>query len=337
MFRGHSNRDETHRRFNMSGTRPNYNPARRDLTPQQIAKLIFEHPELRLAHDPSSIQLAQMLAADPEDPDIQEILGLIVGNKYREFIISGDVFWGNYPPKGGITYPPDFMALGDMPIGDPTGLVRSQLTGNVSFLGPTRSAKTTLLSMLLSYPELLKSTRLIAFVKKPELRDLTTDPDLHDLITVFKLAELALSYFQPPSGVPELAWRNESTRIIAQNYARYSAQRLMGEKVGELMADHPEGTYPTLRQVAEVLNDFIPRFGLREAAYRESMLWCLTDLLNCTGKIFDYSASDFLEHLFSVPGLAIIELKDLPQEHFTLIVTYFMRWLYFKRLYASRG
>jgi hypothetical protein len=93
--------------------------------------------------------------------------------------------------------------------------------------------------------------------------------------------------------------------------------------------------YPTLRQLAEALNDFRPRFGLREAAYKESILWVLTDLLNSVGRIFDYSSSDFLKCLFSEPGLAIIELESLSQEHLTFIVTYFMRWLYFKRLYTS--
>lgn len=335
MFNNYSRTDKRHQKFARPTDYSNRNSSNKRFTPQEIAKLLFEHPELRLKHDPVAKQIAQMVATDPEDPDIQELLGLIIGDKYREYIISGDVFWGNYPPKSGIIYPPDFMALGDMPVGDPIGLVRSQLTGNVSFLGPTKSAKTTLLSILLSYPELLKSTCLIAFVKKPELRHLAADPALRDLIIIFKLAEMTLSYFQPPKGVPELAWKNESTRIIAQSYARYAAQRLLGEKVGELMVNHPEDTYPTLRQVVEVLNNFKPRFGMREAAYKESILWCLIDLLNCTGRIFDYSASDFLENLFSVPGLVIIELEDLPQEHFTLIVTYFMRWLYFKRIYAG--
>jgi hypothetical protein len=51
--------------------------------------------------------------------------------------------------------------------------------------------------------------------------------------------------------------------------------------------------------------------------------------------MWDYSSSDFLEHLFAIPGLAIIELPDLPQEHFTFLATYVMRWLYLKRLYGG--
>jgi len=335
VFNDQSRMDKRRRPFSRAAARPDSSSAPRGVTPREIASLLFEHPELRLANDPAGAQLTQMLAADPEDKDLQEMFAFIVENRYQQFIASGDVFWGNYPPKGGIAYPADFMALADMPTGDPIGLVRSQLTGNVGFLGPTKSGKTTLLFVLLSYPELIKSTRIIAFVKKHELRNLVTVPKLGDQIVIFKLEELALSYFQPPGGVPEPAWNNESTRIVAQCYGRYSAQRLMGEKVNELMADHPDGTYPTLRQVAEVLNDFRPRFGMREASYKESILWVLTDLLNCTGRVFDYGSSDFLERLFSEPGLAIIELEDLPQEHLTFVATYFMRWLYFKRLYTG--
>jgi hypothetical protein len=240
MFNDHSTMDKRRRLFSRAAADHNCNVVPRGFTPQEIASLLYEHPELGLAHDPASRQVIQMLATDTEDRDLQEMFAFIVKNRYQQFIASGDVFWGNYPPRGGIVYPADFIALAIMPTSDPTGLARSQLTGNVAFLGPTKSGKTTLLSILLSYPELLKSTRMIAFVKKYELRHLATVPALRDLILIFRLQELALSYFQPPGGVPEQAWNNESTRLPAQCYARYSAQRLMGEMVNELMAVHPK-------------------------------------------------------------------------------------------------
>jgi hypothetical protein len=223
-----------------------------------------------------------------------------------------------------------------MPTGDEIGLVISQSPGNIGVLGPTRSGKTTLLAhMFISNPLLLQTTCVIAFVKKPELRHLLTVPGIGSMVLVLRRDDLAICLWEPPKNTPEGAWENEVVRLIAQGYARFSAQRLLGEIVHEVMVKRPEGTYPTLRQVAEVLDAFKPRWGSREAGYKESMSYVLRDLLNCTGSMWDVSSSNFLELLTGSPGLAIIELEDVPQEHFTFIVTYVARWVYFRRLYGG--
>lgn len=310
-------------------------PPNQYLNPEQVAELILKRPELRLADNPATVQLAQLVMSTPEDPHAQELFQLIVRDSLGKAIVAEDEFLGNYPPKGRIVYPKDFCALGTMPTGDPVGLTISQLTGNVLVIGRTKSAKTSLLSALLRCPKLLRTIRVILFAKKLEIRELSTIPQLRDLVVIFKLEELVLCYFQPPDGVPDSAWNNETTRIFAQCYNRYSAQRLMGDKVSELMAEHPDGVYPTLHQLLEVLEGFKPRFGMREAQYKESIIWCLKDLLNCTGNIWDYSCSNFLKHLYSGSGLCIVEAEALPQEHITLIITYFMRWLYMRNIYAG--
>lgn len=309
---------------------------RRRWSAEAIARLMRDHPELRLQDDPSTFQLIQMVLADPEDLDNQELLTERISNLQLAFLGSGDAFWGTYPTPGSLIYPSDFLDVGQMPTGDAIGLVISQLPGNVGILGPTRSGKTSLLANLfISNPQLLQTTRVIAFVKKPELRHLVTVAHIWDWVYVFRKGDLAFCLLEPPGSTPEAAWINEVVRLIAQCYARFSAQRLLGEIVNELMANHPEGVYPTLRQVAEVLDAFKPRWGSREAGYKESILWVLRDLLNCTGGIWDYSSSTFLEVLTSTPGLVIIELEDLPQEHFTFIVTYLARWVYFRRLHGG--
>lgn len=311
----------------------------RGLSRQEIGELLINRPELRLGDNAANLHLGRLLMVEPEDGDLQELMDLVVNTQAGRALVLDDTFLGNYPPSGGICYPEHFLPLGVMPTGDQIGIVISQLTGNVLLVGPTKSAKTSLLTVLLSFPELLKTVRIVAFVKKQELRHLATIPHLHDLIIVLKLGELVLCYFEPPPGVPEQAWNNESTRIFAQCYERYSAQRLMGDKVAELMANHPAGTYPAIRQLVNVLEAFRPRFGMREAAYKESILWCLKDLLNCTSSggtsIWDYSSSTFLSELYSTPGLCIIEAEALGQEHLSFIATYFMRWLYLKRVYAG--
>jgi hypothetical protein len=316
--------------YTISSSRLNHN-----LSPEQVAELMLRRPELRLTDNPTNVQLSQILVATPEDFYAQELFQLIARDGLRKAIVADDEFWGNYPPKGSISYPSDFRTLAKMPTGDPTGIADSQMTGNLGFLGITRSGKTSNLMCLLSYREMLKSIGVVAFVKKRELRHLVTLPRLSELIVTFKIEELKLSLFQPPPCVPEQIWCNEVTRIFAHSYGRYSAQRLMGQILINLMANRPKGTYPTIRQLAKEINEFRPRFGMREAAYKESILWCITDLLNCTGCIWDYSYSNFLEHLYSEAGLRIIEAEALAQEHLTFIATYFMRWLYMKRIYAG--
>lgn len=155
------------------------------------------------------------------------------------------------------------------------------------------------------------------------------------MIELLRKDDLMLSAVKSPSEVPEEAWNNELVRLVAQCYSRFSAQRVLGQTLNELMAHHPPGVHPTLRQIVEVLEKRKRRWGSREADYIESIVWVLRDLLNATGKMWDYSSSNQLDVLTNTPGLAIIELEDLPHEHFTFIVTYVARWIYFKRLYGG--
>ena len=115
MFNEYSRMDKKGRRFFRSMAHSINGKSNRRFTSEDIKRLFFDHPELRLTSNPADIALAQMLMVDAEDSDLQDKFGLIVDNRNMEFIGSGDVFWGNYPPKGGIIYPADFMALGDMP------------------------------------------------------------------------------------------------------------------------------------------------------------------------------------------------------------------------------
>jgi len=309
---------------------------RKNLSLERIAELLSKHPELRLEDDPSVLQLLQMVLADPEDADAQEMLALIIDEKRREAISSGDVFWGNYPPAGSTQYPEDFIGIGMMPTNEPVGVVLSQLQRNTLLVGPTGSGKTTFLKVLLCNRKLLSSVRVVVFVKKRELRDLLTVADLSGLVTIFRMEDPKLAFSQPPPGVKDIVWANELSKIFAQSYGRFSAQRLMNIKLCELMAKRPSDSFPTLQQLVQVLEELRPHFASRENLYKESVLFCLNDLLECTRPIWNYGSSNFLEVLFSSPGLAVIEVETIPQEHLTFLATYFMRWIYCKRLYSGK-
>jgi hypothetical protein len=189
-----------------------------------------------------------------------------------------------------------------------------------------------LVLQLISSPKLLQKARVVVFARKPEARHLATICEIADRVQTFLLSDLAISFFQPYSGASERAWCNETARFTAQTYGIITSHRLMTDRGLELLEHHPEGVYPTLRQLVEYLEQYKPRDYFRDAQYKTSIVSCLKDLLNCTGRIFDYSMSNFLEILFSTPGLAIIEVPVLPQQHLTFLATYMIRWLYFGRV-----
>ena len=306
---------------------------RRRIPPEVMANLRMNHPELRLAHDPSVQALIDMMMVDPQDQDVQEVLTSIIDQKNAEYLASGDVFWGNYPEPGSIVYPDDFITLAHMPTNDPVGGTVSQTTCGTVFSGPTGCGKTSLLSKMISNPLLLTRARVIAFTRKRELRHLATIPEIAHLVLTFQLEDLELSFYHHPPGVPDMAWNNDLSRTTGQSYGIFTAHRIMNEKGAELLENHPEGVYPTLRQQVEFLEKYRPRDYMRDAQLKTSIVGCLTDLLNCTGSIWDYSSSNFLEVLFSTPGLAIIEAPALPQQHLTFLATYMMRWAYMWRVH----
>jgi hypothetical protein len=337
MFEDISKIQKKQRRFFRSMPRSIQDRTSRPYTADEVRRILLDSPELRLADDPAHVQLAQMLMACPDDPDLQEMFTFVVDNKNREFACSGDVFFGNYWPQGSLNYPEDFLQLAQIPNGDWVGLTVSQLRRNVLFAGPTGSAKSTALKVLLSNPKLIRSTRVVLFVKKREFRGFLCLPEISGLVIILQLPELQISFGQPPPGVKASVWFSELSKISAQSYGKYSAQRLVNAKLSELSDKYAEGCFPALCQLVEALDAMKCHVASRLNLYRESMLVSLNDLLQATGPVFNYSCSNFLNTLFATPGLAVVECETLPQEHLTFVATYFTRWEYCQRLYSGRG
>jgi hypothetical protein len=304
---------------------------------QQIRMYIENHPELRMPDNQAHMQLARLACADSSDPDVQEMFAAVVEMKSKQAFESGDAFFDSYPLPGTTIYPPDFIETGIMPTKEPVGFSISQMPRNMVLGGPNGSGKTTCLRAFLSDPKLLTSTRIIAFGKKRELRGLVSQYQNSGYVVVFQMDELKLSFSQPPQGVKDAIWCNELSKLFGQVYERLSAHRLMNSVLNDLLVNRPPDVYPTLEQLILSIEKLKPHVYSRTFQLKESILSCLQDLLQCTGDIWNYSSSDCLEVLFSSPGLAVIELDTLPQEHFTFLASYFMRWCYCRKLYAANG
>jgi hypothetical protein len=301
----------------------------RAYSPEEIYGL-WNTDELRLGDNPSYAGIARLAMNDPNDPDIHELLGLLVRGKAGEALASGDPFWGNYPPRRGVQMAADSVVVGTLPTGQEIGFAPQSATANVGILGATGRGKSTLLKKLVV--QLAQGRCVVTVEKKKELRHLSRLPGLRGRVTVLKYTELILSLVQPPPGVSEQKWATELTKVVAGCYGRQGAERLMLQILMDLLASRKPSLYPTLRELVAAVDEFKPRFGMREAAYKESIEWVLQDMLNSTDGIFDYSSSDLVEKLFSSPGLTIIEAETLPAEHYLFLVTYLMRWLYVHRL-----
>jgi hypothetical protein len=264
-------------------------------SPHQIRKFTDDHPELRMKDNPAHMQLVQYAS----ELDAQEMLQAVIEQKERVASESGDVFIDSYPLPGSTAYPSDFIETGKMPNSDPVGFTISQTPRNMVFGGPNGSGKTTCLRGILSDPKLLTSTRIIAFGKKRELRGLVAHFRNSGYVVVFQMEELNLAFSQPPRGTKDVIWSNELSKLTGQVYGRLSAHRLMNDKLNELLANHPPDLYPTLEQLIITIEALKPHVYSREFQYKESILFCLRDLLQCTGNIWNYGSSDFLETLLS--------------------------------------
>ena len=302
---------------------------------EQIQKLILNHPEFRLIDNPLIMQLIQIVHLNPDDTKTLEELSQLINAQVTEAKYYDDPYLDSYPTQGSIVYPSDFNSMGQMPTGDPVGICTDQTRRNAVFAGHNGSGKTTFLKQLLRNKPLLRSTCVVTFVKKRELRGLLTLSDIKGLVNVFRLGEIPLVFFITPRGVSDSVWANEITKTFAQCYGRISAQRLMNIKLCEMMKHRPPNYYPTLSQLIEVLDNIKPRYGSKEALYKDSLLYCLNDLRACIGNASEYGSSNFMEVFFTTPGLKVIEAETLPQEHLSFVVNFFMRWIYCKKLYSA--
>lgn len=310
-------------------------PADRRLDSRRLSKL-FKDKQLRLSDDPAALQLARMLECDPDDRDAQELLWQLIDQKRAEATAADDDFHGYYPPKGRVPGH-DFVSFGYMTTGESAGILTGQFCGNIGSIGRTKSGKTSFwIRAFYNNPFLLDTLLFVALTRKPELRHLAMLSGIGHRVTCLVNNEARIALWQGADGVPQHSWDSEVVKIVGQSYQRYSAQRLLSDIKKKMDAEFPAGTHPTLSQTLEAISSHKAHPLSRSGQYKESLLYCLADLAESTDGIFEYSSSDFLECVFSKPGLVIFEYPSLAAEHSSFMAGYLMRWLYCKRLYNDQ-
>ena len=294
-------------------------------------------PELRLADEPGVIALIEQLRVSPRDGHLRELFGRVMNDKAMEAMMSGDPFRGNYSPKGSLMLPRGILT-GIMPTGSPVVVPFGADAGHLGIHAATRKGKSSLLRVMIPQA-VVRGACVVVMTHKPgEFSGLLTLLGLRGCSRLFYWDELMLALTDPPAGLRKDIWAVDLVDLIARNYSLFASRRLL---LGSLMNLYEKNSleWLNLERWCKYLRGFETGKGLREEGYKESAWWTLQTLLVATaGKdgIFAYSRSNFLERLFSQPGLTVIEGQSLPPEHFSFLATYMVRWLYLRRLYGSK-
>ena len=250
-----------HKNKNNDFPRDKDNPLR----PEKIMELL-NNPELRFVDDPGSMSLGQLLSINPE-PYLQELFGLVVNDKVTQAMMAGDAFLANYPPKGQMPVDMNFIWVGMMLTGEPVGFSFARHDGNLGLHGPTGSAKSSWLKLVL--PQVALRSKVIVFEHKENLRELVALTFLAPCSWVFTLDELQIALLEPPPGVPEHVWEVELTDLIARNYGLQASRRLLLDCITKYDNQTPQGK-SHFSGLLRTLMTYPEGRGYRIAGYKEA-------------------------------------------------------------------
>ncbi len=293
-------------------------------------------PDLRLADNPANLRLAYLLAIGEDDPDLEELFGLVVDKQTSQAVLgtATDKFWANYPALGSVPCTPNDIICGFMPSGEAITFDPFRTFCNIGVFGRTGSTKTSWL-----YPVILQLVRkgfqVVVFQQKTEYDDWATDSELAGMVLPLRYEDFMVSRFQSPPGVPARSHLYTHFNDLAGSSGRLYAQRLAHDIAKRAGKKLTRRLYLPLSRLIEEMEKFKPGRGDVEAHYKESMLYALKDIQNSFGNVYDYYYSDFLDKLFQRGGLVTITL-DAPIAVSTDAVINTVRYIYSWRKYSGR-
>jgi hypothetical protein len=305
---------------------------------QKIIKRLSD-PQVRVAlrKHPYLAELAEMLLQNPSDSYIADLFELKMSNLDTQIHLSEDPFTVNYPLDNQAGQKESFIRLGTTPNDLDAGVYTDQLSSNGIISGNTGSGKTTALKHLLCDPQLICNNRVIAVVRKKEIRDLAFIPEISLMTQVFRAEDLSISILQPWKDGLQKEFINILSRIFALSFNKISAQHYLNEKLHEIIQIWPKNSYPSLNQIIQYLKQKDWRgYNYRREQLKDSCINSLTAIEDNLGaQMWNYSSSNMLHILFSTPGLAVLELEGIDPQVLSFLSIYLMYWRYYYVQYSG--
>lgn len=311
----------------MTKRNKSHSPQSVSLDRYQILKMVRD-PGIRAADDPMLMRSAITAIRQPDNSLAQEHFVRRVERQVWKRAINPDPFYIASPPLTS-SYSFDIynMHLAD---GRPFGLTLDSMFRTTALVGHHGAGKSTKLLLLLA--QLCLMACVIVFDRKRELRNLAGVKGLSRRWLVLHWTDLRIALLQSPSGVPLDAWFTEIVSLVARNYSLHASSRPLLELLHRAHA--VDGDKANLSSWIQQLRNWQPGKGFREAGYRESALAVLTSLHRCRG-VFDYAKSNCLELMFGQARGIVIEVDNLPTDHYSFFVSFLIRALYLSRLHST--
>jgi hypothetical protein len=297
-------------------------------TPEQIRRILLD-PKTRAGDNPTLYRIGCRLIRNPDDSELQDLFGYLLNKQNERFVISGDVFWPNYPIAGTIVLGRGMTQFAYMPTGDPVAFTDDRIFCGIGVFGRTGGSK----SSLIRIPVIEWAKRgylVIVFQSKDEYADLATMPELKGKVLPLRANETMISIFQEHKGTKKGDHTNAMLDNTGRSYERLYAPRLSHDILEQLYRRLQPGYNPPLAELIDAHEKFRPGRGSVEAQYRESMLYTWREIHNSFGGIFDYYKSDFFERLAQWRGLVTVQI-DAPVAAFTFYAMLFVYYFYLTR------
>lgn len=294
---------------------------------------VTQDPMLRWQDVPGGDLLAGQLMLDPDDAVLGEVFQLTVQQQAAKAMVSGDPFYGNYPPAG--VLPPlgrGRIPLCSLPIRDVMSQPVEGVCKNVLVVGPSGSGKTTWLRAAMAALLEDGQATIVAFDRKGDLVDcaMLTRAGLPLLVLLW--SELMIAMLQHPPGMRLHAFLNTFIQLLASHLNLFASRRLMLETLQLLYKrQRHAGTSPTLAEWIELIESIRVNATSRLGQYREAALFALKSIHTELGGSVGFAASDFFERLFARPGCFVINTSGISVEAASLLASLFIFWAYESR------